>query len=108
MAILYITEYAELAIGPAGRIGQMPKDPPVAEQVVAIAGASAQSAAFNAKTRFVRLHSDVAAEVLIGTNPTAVLNTTGRMAAGQTEYRDVSDGIRSGTAFKVAVIAPSV
>ena len=108
MAILYITEYAELAIGPAGRVGQMPKEPPLAEQVVVIGAGSLQSTAFNAKTRFVRLHCDVAAEVLIGTNPTAVLNTGGRMAANQTEYRDVSDGIRSGTAFKVAVIAPTI
>lgn len=108
MAILYITEYAELDIGPAGRVGQMPKEPPLAEQVVAITAASVQSAAFNAKTRFVRIHADAAAEVLFGTNPTAVVNTAGRMGAGQTEYRSVIDGVKSGTAFKVAVIAPTI
>lgn len=103
MAFLYITEYAELAIGPAGRVGQMPKDPPVAEQAIANTGATTQSAVFNAKTRFVRLHADSACSVLIGTNPTATTGS-GRFAAGQTEYRDVSDGIRSGTAFRAAVI----
>lgn len=108
MAILYITEYAELAIGPAGRVGQMPMEPPLAEQVVAITAGSVQSSAFNAKTRFVRIHADAAAEVLFGTNPTAVVNVSGRMGAGQTEYRDVSAGIKGGTTFKVAVIAPTI
>src|SRR5215475_8203567 len=103
MAVLYITEYAELAIGPAGRVGQMAVDPPVAEQTVAIGGASVQSSAFNAKTRYIRVHSDATCSVEIGTNPTAT-STTGRMAANQTEFRDVSRGQQAGTAFKIAVI----
>lgn len=103
MAVLYITEYAELSVGPAGRIGQMPKETPVAEQTVAIGAGSVQSAAFNAKTRFIRVHTDAICSILVGTNPTATA-TSGRMAAGQTEYRDVVDGIKSGTAFKIAVI----
>jgi hypothetical protein len=104
MAILYITEYAEMQIGPAGRVGQMPMDPPLAEQVVVIGATSLQSAAFNSKTRFVRLHCDAVAEVLFGANPTALVNTSARMAAGQTEYR----GVPPGQAFKVAVIAPTI
>src|SRR5882672_5494382 len=104
MAILYVAEFAEIEIGPAGRIGQFAVQPPLAEQVVAITAASVQSAAFNTNTRIVRLHSDVAAEVEFGTNPTAVLNTTSRMAANQTEYF----GVPKGQSFKVAVIAPTV
>jgi hypothetical protein len=104
MAFLYITEFAEVAIGPAGRVGQFAMQPPLAEQVVAITAASVQSAAFNANTRIVRLHSDVAAEVEFGTNPTAVLNTTSRMAANATEYF----GAPKGQSFKVAAIAPTV
>lgn len=89
MAVLYITEYAELAIGPAGRVGQMPMEPFLAKQTVAIGGASVQSSAFNAKTRFVRLHTDAICSVAIDTSPTATA-TDGRLAANQTEYRDVS------------------
>lgn len=89
MATLYISEYAELPVGPAGRVGQMPSEPPLVDQTVAIAAGSAQSAAFNAKTRFVRLHTDAICSVLFGSSPTAAA-TNGRMAANQTEYRDVS------------------
>jgi len=99
MATLYITEYAELEIGPAGRVGQMPMEPPLAEQTVAIGGTSAQSLAFNASTRFVRLHTDAICSVEFGTNPTAT-GTTGRLAASQTEYR----GVPKGQSYKVAVI----
>lgn len=99
MAVLYITEYAELPIGPAGRIGQMPMEPPVAEQTVAIGAGSIASSAFNAKTRFVRLHTDAICSVLFGTAPT-VTAVSGRMAANQTEYRSVP----LGAAYKVAVI----
>jgi hypothetical protein len=98
MAVLYITEYAWMASVPnAGP--QMPMEPPVAEQTVAIGGTSAQSATFNAKTRFVRLHTDAICSVEFGTNPTATA-TDGRLAANQTEYRGVPEG---GT-LKVAVI----
>lgn len=99
MAVLYITEYAELPVGPAGRVGQMPMEPPLAEQTVAI-GAAAASAAFNASTRFVRIHCDAICSVEFGTAPTAT-TSTGRMAANQTEYRAVP----LGRSYKVSVIS---
>lgn len=89
MAVLYITEYAELGIGAAGRVGQMPRAPFVAKQTVAIGGASVQSAAFNAKTRIIRLHTDAICSVAVDASPTATA-TDARMAANQTEYYDVS------------------
>jgi hypothetical protein len=103
MALLYITEYIFLGAPPANG-AQVPQEPPVAEQTVAITGSSTQSNAFQPSTRFIRLHSDAPAEVLLGINPTAILNTSGRMAANQTEYR----ALPLGAAFKVAVIAPTV
>jgi hypothetical protein len=106
MALLYITEYIFLGAPPANG-GQIPQEPPVAEQTVAITGASIQSNPFNPVTRFIRLHSDAPAEVLVGANPTAILNTSGRMAANQTEYRALPLPIGTNT-FKVAVIAPTV
>jgi hypothetical protein len=61
---------------------------------------SRRSAAFNAKTTFVRLHTDAVCSIKFGTNPTASA-TTARMAAGQIEYH----GVPVNQAFKVAVIA---
>ncbi len=72
MAQLNVTEFAEMQIGPAGRTGQMPMQPPLASYGVANAGGNTQSAAFNAKTRFVRLHADTVCCIEFGLNPTAV------------------------------------
>jgi len=53
----------------------------------------------NAKTTFVRLHTDAICSIKFGVNPTASA-TTARMAAGRTEYH----GVPLGQAYKVAVI----
>jgi hypothetical protein len=98
MAILYITEYQLLAQD-AGNEAQMPLDPPLAQQTVAIGASSAQSAAFNTATQFIRIHADAVCSILIGTNPTATA-TSSRMAANQTEYR----GVPAGGGYKIAVI----
>lgn len=102
MATLYITEYVNVASAPAGggSVGQMPLEPPVAEQTVSIGGSSTQSATFNSSTRFVRLHTDSVCSIEFGTNPTAT-TLTGRKAANQTEYH----GVPANQGFKVAVIA---
>jgi len=70
------------------------------EQTVAIAAGSAQSNAFSAATRIVRLHTDAVCSIKFGINPTATA-TSSRMAAGQTEYH----GVLVGQSFKVAVIS---
>ena len=102
MATLYITEYAAMSQIPnAG--GQMPQEPPLAEQTLAIGGCSVQSSALNPITRFVRLHSDAICSIEIGVNP-AASSTTARMAANQTEYHGVPQG---GVPFRVAVISNS-
>jgi hypothetical protein len=103
MAVLYITEYSGLMPSPPGGQGQIPIEPPVAEQTVAIAAGSAQSAAFNAKTRLVRIHTDAICSIEFGTNPTAT-STTQRLAANQTEFKGVPISLSSGVSFKVAVI----
>ena len=106
MAVLYITEYAQLMPSPVGGQGQIPMEPPLAEQHVAIGASSVQSNAFNAQTRLVRLHTDAICSVEFGTNPTATA-TTARMAANQTEYKGVPINDPSGNTFKVAVITNS-
>lgn len=106
MATLYITEFQALGqaglptngFGPNGPT-QAAQQPPVADQTpVSITGASAQSAAFNAATTLVRIHTDSICSILFGTNPTAT-TANARMVAGQTEYFGVLPGM------KVAVIA---
>jgi hypothetical protein len=98
MSTLYIAEYSSMSMvqGPQA----MPQEPPLVEQIVSIGGSSVQSSAFNAATRFVRLHCDSVCSVVFGVNPTAAL-TNCRMAANQTEYY----GVPQGGGFQVAVIA---
>jgi len=103
MAFLYITEFAEVEIGPVGRVGQFAAQPPLAEQAIVNTGGNTQSAVFNTATRFVRLHADSICAIEFGLNPTAVAagaSGTARLAANQTEYF----GVPKGQSFKVAVI----
>lgn len=111
MTKLYVTEYArvKLVSGPGGAVAQCPEEPPLAEQVVDYSGGAAQSSAFNAKTRFIRVHADSICSRLIGSNPTAT-TAKARMSADQTEYiglpPDHGDGSAgSGTvAYKISAI----
>ncbi len=98
MALLYITEYATLAVisGTEVPVGQ---EPGIYQTPVAIGAGSLQSAAFNAETRFVRLHTDAICSVAFGANPTAVAQTQNRMVVGQTEFFGVNPS------QKLAVIA---
>jgi hypothetical protein len=100
MALLYISEFSALAQGGGQQAASVPAM--VTQAPIAIGASSVQSVAFSSSTRFVRLHSDVAAQVEFGVNPTAVLNVSMRLAANQTEYFGVNRG------DKVAVIAPTV
>jgi hypothetical protein len=90
MSVLYISEYtdAPLYIGQAIPVGV---EPAIAQQAVTISGVSAQSAAFNAKTTFIRVHVDGITSLKFGSNPTAV-TTELRLAASQTEYFGVIGG----------------
>jgi hypothetical protein len=103
MSKLYISEYARVtqASGPGTAVLQAPEEPPLATQVVDFTSGAAQSAAFNAKTRFVRLHTDAICSVRFAANPTATTNDA-RLAAGQTELRGVPT---DGSAAKVSAIA---
>ena len=93
MSSLYITE---LSNG-AGAL-QAAQLPAIAEQKVTISGTSAQSAAFQQETRMIRVHTDVACHILVGSDPTATVAKL-RMAADSVEYFGVTPG------HKVAVKA---
>lgn len=84
---LYLTEYRRQQAN-----YQAALTPPEASQAIAITATSAQSAAFQALTQLVRIHTDVVACVEVGgTDPTATTSSA-RLAAGQTEYFVVRAG----------------
>jgi hypothetical protein len=99
MTKLYVTEYAGLMPSPVGGQGQIPLEPPLAEQVVDYTGGVATSAAFNSKTRLVRIETDATCSVVFGTAPTAT-TSNGRFAANGVEFR----GVPIGQSFKVSAI----
>lgn len=99
MGILYITEYAGLMPSPVGGQGQIPMEPPLAEQVVTYT-THVESSAFNAKTRLIRLHTDSICSIQIGTAPVATTSMQ-RFAANQTEFK----GVPVNAAYKVSAVA---
>lgn len=87
MGTLNITEFEWMARaitgGSQAQIAELP--PLTAAQDVTTSGTSAQSAAFHARTRFIRVATDTAVRVRVSTNPTA-LATDSLMPAGSVEY----------------------
>jgi hypothetical protein len=91
MAFSYVTEYARGAQVENGQLLQVGAEPPLNAERVANAGATTQGSAFNAKTKFIMVHTDSICSYKIGANPTAV-TSEGRMAAGETRYFGVNPG----------------
>jgi hypothetical protein len=92
MATLYVTEFNNWDANCA-------QEPAVTTQAFTFT-TTTQSAAFNVKTRMVRLHTDAICSVIFGRNPSATTSSR-RMVAGATEYFAVpADGT-----FKVAVVS---
>jgi hypothetical protein len=86
MAIVYVSEYATLALGGAAQISE---EPALAEQAVSIGAASNP---FQAGTRFIRVAPDAACSILVGPVGTVAATTNKRLAANSVEYF----GVRSG------------
>ena len=85
MATLNITEFGRLPRGAKGELMPMGDcSDIIAEQKITYTS-SAQSNAFNAKTRYIRLYPDAKAHIAFGTNPTAT-DTSFPMPANQAEY----------------------
>lgn len=98
MASLYITEYAGISIGANG--AQAPEEPALAEQKLTIGAGSVQSAAFNAATQMVQLHTDAICSVKFGADPTAT-SASNRLPIDYRGFFGVNPGM------KVAVITNS-
>lgn len=97
MALLDITEYAELAVDAPGKTIAVGREPAVAEQQLAITSPAVQSAAFSDTTKFIRVHADTACRIAYGVDPTAT-GAHRRIPANGTEYF----GVRAG--HKISVI----
>jgi hypothetical protein len=91
VAILDIKEYQRMPVDQQGAYIQTGIEPGIKQQITGLSGVSAQSAAFDQSTLFIRVHADVVARVEIGVNPTAD-GTSMRLAAGATEYFGVRPG----------------
>jgi hypothetical protein len=92
MATLYISEYAQLGdLGSSSELLPLSLEPPLAEQTVALSGASAQSNAFGPFTKYIRVHTDAICSILVGSNPTAT-TAKKRIPADHTEYFGVKPG----------------
>lgn len=99
MATLFITEYEHMPETADG-VPQVAKEPSVTTQTRSVSGASAQSAAFNARTKYVRLYTDTLCYIAFGTNPTAVTASSMPLPAGLPEYF----GVTAEGSLKVAAI----
>lgn len=97
MSNLYITEFSRSGNSNSGQALPIGHLPPVADQRVVFTTSSVQSSAFNADTKFVRVHTDATCHLVFGDDPTALLDSM-RMLVGTTEYFSVKPG------QKVAVI----
>lgn len=93
MATMYVTEYAEIARDDKDTVVNVGKEPALAIQAVSFTADSAAgtSAAFDGRTRFVRIVCDAAANIVFGTAPTAV-TTDSPIAANVPEYFGVIPG----------------
>jgi hypothetical protein len=86
----YISEYAALSGTSSGQAtAQIATLPPFADQKVDFSGGAASSAAFNAKTKFIRVHCDAACSINIS-GPATTSNA--RIPLDGVEYFGVLPG----------------
>lgn len=92
MATLHIIELSSLARTADGDVIPVPDLESIVTTQVVTFTTTAQTAAFNAKTKFVRVSPSADAVLDYGTNPDADLNTFLRMAANSAEFFGVLPG----------------
>jgi hypothetical protein len=91
MARMFISEYEKMTEVTGGFRQAVGEEPSIAEQVVTFTATAGVSAAFNVKTKFVRIELDGIGNVLFGIAPGGIVaGTCKRLTAGQTEYFGVN------------------
>lgn len=99
MAVLYISEYTDAPVY-LGQTIPVGMEPAITDQTPLAVGAETKSALFNAKTTFIRVHTDAICSIAFGMAPTATTSNK-RLAANQTEYF----GVPPGGLYKLSVIS---
>lgn len=100
MAKLYVTEFSDIGQTVRGASQIAAVNSGTVDQTPVTFSTSTQSAAFNAATVLVRIHTDAICSIAFGTNPTATTSNF-RMAADQVEYFSVPVG----QSYKVAAVS---
>lgn len=100
--VLNIVEYATVSVIEGGRVVEIAEEPPLFTQNITIQSSALLSAAFQAKTRIVRLKAGAACSVLFGTSTAVAAATDGRLDQGDIEFRGVP---RGGVITNLSVIA---
>lgn len=94
MATLQITEFESLGNVPgSGAVQVAPLDRVIANQAVTISGTSAQSAALNVRTRYVRIETDTRCAITAALSPTATATMTA-LDANAAEYFSCMGGLK--------------
>lgn len=88
---VYISEYADMKVINHGIPLPVGHEPCLADQTIVTSAASAASAAFNASTKFVRVHAATIVSIAFGAAPVATTNSK-RMNAGESAYFAVEPG----------------
>jgi hypothetical protein len=97
MATLYIGEYEDLAQTTLNVV----REPYLVQQTLTVGNSVVSSAVFNKRTRVIRLHSDSTCCVEIGNQTmTATAGTSQRLAAGQSELREIPQN----SGFQISVV----
>jgi hypothetical protein len=88
-----VVEYCSLASDGPGQKIAAGMEPARAIQQIPVGIASAQSAAFDSATRFVRVHTDTTIRIVFGSDPVASASSA-RMVANSTEFFGVIPGMK--------------
>lgn len=99
MSKVFITEYKRLGVDSLGNPTSSPEEPGTDQTPITSSGTSQQSAAFDAQTTVVEIHSDGIISIAFGTNPTATVNNR-RIPADVTRFF----AVKPNSGLKVAVI----
>lgn len=91
MAVVTIREYEHVTAVSNGVV-QVGQEPALAVQKLSVNETSQLASAFNVRTRFIRVHTDVAVAIAFGDDPEAVSGED--MVGGQTEYFGVTPEVR--------------
>lgn len=92
MAVAEVSEYTRAPLLAFGTIPIADEESWIGDQLVPITASHAETAALNARTRFVRIRVDSAAAFVYGDAPIAINGTHKSLAANQTEYFGVKGG----------------